>query len=65
VIKELQARGWRVFVKWLDYTYRGKGAEPSPSIYERDSGHQNELEQICPESVEKQRQTLQGMKEML
>lgn len=65
VIKELQARGWRVFVKWLDYTYRGRNAEPSLSSYERDSGHQKELEQICPESVEKQRQTLQGMKEML
>lgn len=52
-------------MKWLDYTYRGRSAEPSPGVYERDSGHQKELEQICPESVEKQRQTLKRMKEML
>lgn len=58
VIKELQSRGWRVFVRWLDYSYRGKGKEPSPIIYEREFGNQKELEQICPETLKKQQEAL-------
>ena len=60
VIREMQGRGWRVDIRWLDYTYRGKEEplprQPGDNDYERD--HLKELEAIMPESVKRQRRML-------
>lgn len=60
VIRELQSRGWNVYLRWLEYQYRGN-AEPSPVEYHYDFGHIPEFERICPESKEKQRKLLQRL----
>ena len=60
VIREMQGRGWRVLVKWLDYTYRGRGNEPAPGEYVREGGHLKELEAIVFDPAERQRRDLDG-----
>jgi len=58
VIRELQSRGWKVRVKWLDYNFRGNGKEPAPGNYERVPSCLKEFEEICPENKEKQLKSL-------
>lgn len=39
VLKELQGRGWKINIRWLDYSYRGKlGTMPGTYDYEKDWG---------------------------
>lgn len=60
VIGEMQSRGWSVFVRWLEYSYRGRGREPAPGNYEKMSGSLKELEAISFDSLERQRKELHG-----
>lgn len=60
VIREMQGRGWSVFVRWLEYSYRGKDKEPAPGAYGRERGHLKELEAIAFDPVERQRAELHG-----
>ncbi len=58
VIREMQSRGWSVFVRWLEYSYRGKGREPSTAEYGKESGHLKELEALSFDSLERQKAAL-------
>ena len=63
VIREMQGRGWRVDIRWLDYTYRGK-SEPLPrrsGDTDYESNHLSELEAISPETARQQRELLHSV----
>lgn len=62
IIREMQGRQWHVDIRWLDYTYRGK-SEPmqrKPGDTDYESNHLKELEELSPESVERQRKILKS-----
>lgn len=62
VANELQRRGWRICLKWLDYSYRGLHGEPVPGPHDYSKSFIEEFERISFDSLEKQKKELDGQK---
>lgn len=66
VIREMQGRGWRPDIRWLDSSYRGK-SEPmqvKPGKHDYDTDRLAEIEAIMPERLERQRAVLHSVRSL-
>lgn len=54
VVNELQRRGWRMCLKWLDWSFRGMDGEPASGPHDYSASFLDEFRRINFDSVEKQ-----------